>query len=105
MIFRSGEEACGRIANWLYSNRIHYDQSAEQFPIVPRGDSVHSQRYPSHAQGGLFTIKKPFTMYRIPFSNAALTRNYDNLASENGPFFFSLGEAERHLLWDVLTEA
>jgi hypothetical protein len=84
----------GKITTW-------YHQS---FPIMPMNDSVSSSRYPSHSQAGLHVLSKPFTFYRVSFSQAVPGRDYEYTSTE-APFFLTRWEAERHLLYDIAEDA
>jgi hypothetical protein len=103
LIFNAGIESGEAIADWLESGTIT-TRYHESFPLTPFNTQVTSSRYPSHSQVNNFTLSKPFTMYRVAFSQAVSGRNYECIA-ENAPFFLSLWEAERHLLYDIPEEA
>src|SRR5260370_31080089 len=97
--FVAGVEYGQKVAGWLLSGTVitWYNQS---FPIIPMNSQVFSSWHPSYSQAGLFTPSKPFTMYRISFSQAVSGRDYE-LVSEKAPFFLTRWEAERHLLYDI----
>ena len=103
VVFVAGTESGKAVADWLLSGTIT-TRDHESFPIMPLNTYVDSSRHPSHSRGGPFTLSKPFTMYRVSFSQAVPSRNYE-LTSEEAPFFLSLWEAERHLLYGIAEDA
>jgi hypothetical protein len=103
VIFVAGAEQGSKVADWLRSGTITtwYHQS---FPIMPFNSYVDFDRHPSHSNEGTFTLSKPFTRYRIAFSSAIYSRDYE-FTSVDAPFFFTIGEAEQHLLYDIAEDA
>ncbi len=103
VVFIAGTEYGKTVADWLLSGKTT-SRYIESIPIIPINNHVDSYRYPSHSQAGLFTFSKPATMYRASFSQAVPGRNYE-FTSEGAPFFLTLWEAERHLLYGVPEDA
>lgn len=101
VIFIAGVEYGPTVANWLLDGKITLRfYKKYEFPITPMRNDVTSSRHPSHSQAGSFIISKPFTMYKISFSESVTGRDYE-LTSEDAPFFLTLWEAEHNLLYDI----
>lgn len=100
VVFAAGTTSGTTAANWLHNRRIT-DDYVGQLPIVPITTSVYTVRHPSHVLwGGTFTFSLPFTSYTVNFTQKPVQLEY-SLASEGAPFFLTLWEAERHLLYDI----
>ncbi len=97
VLFRAGSETGRVISEWLSKGEVTlHDQ---RYPLPPLQTSAIFERRPSHTSYGLFTILKPYTFYRMGF-NTAVSSAERVLAAEDAPFFLTLQEAERSLLYD-----
>jgi hypothetical protein len=100
VLFLTGTERGEVVADWLrtgtFTNRYH-----NSFPIAPMSaTSVYSNRYPSHSQSDTFVFSKPFTRYQVSFSQT-LPRQDHPLISKDAPFFLTVWDAERSLLYEI----
>lgn len=102
VIFRAGSEPGIVISDWLSKGEVTLHE--QQYPLLSFQTPVAFERKPSHTSYGLFTIARPYTFYRTGFNNV-LSSGVRLLASEEAPFFLSLQEAERSLLYDRETLA
>ena len=97
VLFLAGSETGTVISDWLSKGEVTlHDQ---RYPLSSLQTTATFERRPSHTSYGLFTLLKPYTFYRMDFSNA-LSTTERVLAAEDAPFFLSLQEAERSLLYD-----
>jgi len=95
--FLAGSETGTVISDWLSKGEVTlYDQ---RYPLPPLQTMASFERRPSHTSYGLFTIIKPYTIYRIAFNNAVSPVDR-LLTAEEAPFFLTLQEAELSLLYD-----
>jgi hypothetical protein len=97
VLFLAGSETGTVISDWLSKGEVTLQDQRYQLP--PLQTTATFDRRPSHTSYGLFTILKPYTFYRISFNNA-VSGVERLLADENAPFFLTLQEAERGLLYD-----
>jgi hypothetical protein len=96
--FFAGIESGKVISKWISQGQVTL--ADQQYPLPPLQMPANFERRPSHTSyGGLFTILKPYTFYRIGF-NSALSVAERLLVAESAPFFLTLQEAERTLLYD-----
>jgi len=97
VLFLAGSETGTVISDWLSKGEVTFHD--QQYPLPLLQTTATFERYPSHTSYGLFTLLKPYTFYRVDFNNAVSTA-VGVLAAEDAPFFLSLQEAERSLLYD-----
>ena len=97
VLFLAGSETGTVISDWLSKGEVTFHD--QRYPLPSLQTTATFERRPSHTSHGLFTLLKPYTFYRVDFNNAFSTA-VGVLAAEDAPFFLSLQEAERSLLYD-----
>jgi len=85
------------ISDWLSKGEVTYHD--QRYPLPPLQTTATFERNPSHTSYGLFTLLKPYTFYHVGFNNAVSPAE-KVLAAEDAPFFLTLQEVERSLLYD-----
>jgi len=97
-LFLAGHERGSVVSEWLTKAQIttRYHQS---YPLLPLSSQATFARQPSHTSYDLFMLPKPYTFFRIAFSEAVSAQE-SLLVSEHAPFFLTVSEAERVLLYD-----
>ncbi len=98
VLFLAGSERGSVVSDWLTKAQItiRYHQT---YPLLLLREQADFVRQPSHTSYSLFTLPKPYTFYRIGFTEA-FSAQESLLVSENAPFFLNVREAERILLYD-----
>jgi hypothetical protein len=96
--FQAGSERGSVVSEWLMKALIttRYRQT---YPLLPLCSQAHVAHQPSHTAYDLFTLPKPYTFCRIAFAEAVSAQER-LLVAENAPFFLTVSEAERVLLYD-----
>ena len=97
VLFLAGSETGTVISDWLSKGEVTLHD--ERYPLPPLQTTATFERHPSHTSYEFFTILKPYTFYRIDFNNV-FPSAASTLAADDAPFFLTLQEAERSLLYD-----